>query len=455
MRRLPIYRFLVLWAGQLVSGLGTGMTGFALGVHVFNRTGSAAGFGLVVAALFGPSILLRPIGGVLADRLDRRVLIIAGDLASAAAVGFLLVSLARGELTLLRIYIGVALGSASQAVQSPAYKASISDVLGAKDFAKAGGMMQLASAAQHLLSPLAAGLLLATAGLGVILIIDVATFGFAVAAVLSLRARAEVYSASGAARSPGRGTDGRATEAGGRRISPLRELGDGLRALRANGEALEMVLVISLVTFFVGLLQTLFAPMMLSLTDSKTLGVVQSVSASGMIASSLLIGALGTPFTPRKTTMLGLSAAGVFLVLLGTSTNIVWITVSFFAFFLCLPLVNTGAEVAIRTAIPNEFQGRVWGTVGLLSQLGYITAYLSAGALADALFTPLLMPQGALAQSVGRVFGVGPGRGIAFMLSLAGIGLTLTAALASARAARALRGPRGPLQNAREEAYQS
>jgi MFS family permease len=396
------------------------MTGFALGVHVFNRTGSAAGFGLVVAALFVPSILLRPVGGVLADRLDRRLLIAAGDLGSAAAVLFLLLSLTGGGLTLPRIYIGVAMSSAFSALQGPAYKASVSDLLGSEHFARAGGMMQLASAAQHLLSPMAAGLLLATAGLEAILIIDVATFAVSVAAVLALRAAFAGGNASVACSCSRRGR---------RPITALAELRDGVAALRADHRVTETVLLLSVVTFFVGLLQTLFAPMMLSFTDAKTLGVVQSVSASGMIGSSLLIGVLGIPFSPMKTLTAGLAAAGLFLGLLGTRTDIVWITSTFFLFFLCLPLVNTGAEVEIRNRIPNEYQGRVWGIIGLLSQGGYITAYLFAGVVADAVFTPLLLSDGALAGSVGRVFGVGPGRGIALMLTLSGLGLTLSAAL--------------------------
>jgi len=432
-KRLPVYRLLIVWAGQLFSGLGTGMTGFALGVHVFDRTGSAAGFGLVVAALFVPSILLRPLGGVLADRFDRRLLVVAGDLGSAAAVLFLLLSLAGGELSLPRIYLGVALSSASSALQSPAYKASISDLLGPEHFSRAGGMMQLASSAQHLLSPMAAGLLLATVGLQVILIIDVATFALAVAAVLSLRS----------------GSASRVARAGRGRIAPIAELREGAAALRANRGIVETVLVVSLVTFFVGLLQTLFAPMMLSLTDAKTLGLVQSVSASGMILSSLFIGVLGIPFSPRKTIAAGLAAAGVSLGLLGMRADVVWITATFFFFFLSLPLVNTGAEVEIRSGIPNALQGRVWGIIGLLSQAGYITAYLVGGVVADAVFTPLLEADGALAGSVGRIFGAGPGRGIALMLSLSGVGISLIAALKISHDRRAA------VVRARRGAYQS
>ena len=79
-------------------------------------------------------------------------------------------------------------------------------------------------------------------------------------------------------------------------------------------------------------------------------------------------------------------------MVLGLQNEAVWITVSFFCFFLLLPIINSGAEVLIRSRVPNETQGRAWGLIGLISQIGYLLAYLSAGFLADALFTPLLLP---------------------------------------------------------------
>jgi hypothetical protein len=201
------------------------------------------------------------------------------------------------------------------------------------------------------------------------------------------------------------------------------ELRKGLEALRADANSFSTVVIISLVTLFVGLLQTLFAPMVLHLTDSRTLGIIQSTSATGMVLCSMLVGTFGMPLRPGKTLSLGLLLGGGALSLMGASTNLVWISGAFFVFYFCLPLVNTGAEVSIRKAIPNEFQGRVWGTVGLLSQLGYISAYLFGGVVAEAVFEPLLLPGGALAATLGAFWGTGSGRGIALMLSLSGVGL--------------------------------
>ncbi len=407
-QRLP-WRFLLLWSGQLLSGLGTGMTGFALGVHVFRTTGSATGFAMVILALFVPSIVLRPVGGLLADRMDRRSLIVFGDIGSAAAVVFILLNLHQGEWTLAQIYLGVAVNSACTALQNPAYKACVSDLVPEQQYSRAGGLVQLAASVQHLLAPLLAGLLLATAGLQSVLLLDIATFSVAVTAVLSIRTNVLP----------------RQSVAPGKILPDLKE---GSAALLKDRSVFETVLVISLVTFFVGLLQTLFPPMMLAFTDSRTLGIVQSVSASGMLLSSLLIGVRGLPTRSKSLFSVAVGLAGLFVFFMAVSRGIPGITAFFFLFFLCLPVINSSAEVQIRTRIPNQMQGRAWGMVGLLTQLGYIVAYLSGGILADHLFAPLLMAEGLLADSVGRVVGIGPGRGIALMLCCAGVGLAITGA---------------------------
>jgi MFS family permease len=187
----------------------------------------------------------------------------------------------------------------------------------------------------------------------------------------------------------------------------------------------------SLVTLFVGVLQTLFAPMVLSLTDARTLGLVQSTGATGMVLASLLLGIFGLKRRHAEALLAGLLFAGISMALIGLSTRIAFIGTAFFLFFCTLPFINTGADVLIRSRIPNRRQGRVWGIVGVLSQTGYIAAYGGSGLLADRIFGPLLSEHGRLADTIGRVVGTGPGRGIAFLLVLSGLCIVIVAASAS------------------------
>lgn len=408
----PYPRFMILWAGQLMSSLGNGMTAFALGVYVFQQTGSAASFAMVSFCLFIPSILLKPLGGVLADRFDRRALIIGGDLGSALAVLFLLGASFHGSLALWKIYLGVSVNSIFTALQGPAYKASVTDLLEEKQYARAGGLVQLASSAQHLLSPAAAGFILSFGTLSAILFIDLSTFLIAVVAVLTIR----------------RPCGGKLADGNQSFAEDLRE---GWNTVISDRRILPVVLLISMITFFVGSLQILFAPMLLPTTDAKTLGLAQSVSAAGMLLSSLLLGVFGIRGKNATSLLISLAGAGICMACMGVTPHIGFITVAFFLFFCALPVINTSADVIIRRAVPNDRQGRAWGIIGLLSQIGYIGAYLSSGILADRFFKPLLMQNGSLASSVGRLIGTGPGRGIGFMLILAGL-LTVLISFAAA-----------------------
>lgn len=112
---------------------------------------------------------------------------------------------------------------------------------------------------------------------------------------------------------------------------------------------------------------------------------------------------------------------------LGLTANLIVSGIALFVFFAALPFVNTSADVIIRSGIPNSQQGRAWGFIGLLSQVGYILAYLSAGVLADRIFEPLFIESGLIAETAGRIFGVGPGRGIGVLVSISGIGIAVLA----------------------------
>jgi MFS family permease len=133
---------------------------------------------------------------------------------------------------------------------------------------------------------------------------------------------------------------------------------------------------------------------------------------------------------------------GLFIALIGVSTNVLFLSAMGFLFFAALPFINTSAEVLIRTAIPNRQQGRAWGLISLLSQFGALIAYCTVGLLADFLFNPLLVEGGALASTLGQAIGVGEGRGIGLMLIISGIIFALLAVLvARSKAIRLLEKP--------------
>jgi len=192
-------KFLTVWSGQFLSMVGSGLTGFALGVYAFERTQMATSTALVILLSFVPSLLLRPFGGVLADRFDRRLMMIIGDLGSAIGLVFILAFMLLGEPKLWHIYVGMAVSSFFVGIQNPAYKASITDLLTEEQYSKASGLNQLAESSRFLLSPFLAGIMLYHFNIETVLIADIATFGLACLAVLVIKKK---WNLRGATREP-------------------------------------------------------------------------------------------------------------------------------------------------------------------------------------------------------------------------------------------------------------
>lgn len=170
-------KFLLLWSGQLVSSVGSGLTAFGLGVYLYQQTGQASAMALVTLLAFMPSLLLSPVAGVLADRYDRRLLMMLGDSLSATGLIYILVCLLSGEAQLWQICLGVTVSSVFSSLLDPAYKATVTDLLTEEQYTRASGFVQVAGSAKYLISPALAGYLLMVSDVKLLLVIDICTLG--------------------------------------------------------------------------------------------------------------------------------------------------------------------------------------------------------------------------------------------------------------------------------------
>lgn len=406
-------KFLLIWIGELISGIGSGMTAFALSVYVYQTTGSVGLVSVISLAAFLPAILFSPLGGVLADRYDRRLLMIIGDLFSGLGLFYVLYNIHIGTTGMLPIIVGVAFNAVFVALLEPSFRATITDLLTEEEYAKASGMVQIAGNARYLISPALAGILLAVSDIRLILLLDIGTFFITITTAALVRKSI-------------------ARPAPREKQSAFTEIRQGFSVLKANKGVGSLIVLMALVCFFVGFLQTLVSPMVFAVSDAKTVGMLESVCAVGMLAGSLWIGAVGIKRSYVRVLSMAGMGGSIFMALAGVSTNLIVTGVGIFLFFLSLPFMNTSADVLVRRNIPNEVQGRVWGLISLFSQAGTAAAYVLSGVLADHVFEPLLSEEGLLAGSVGTWIGTGQGRGIGFMLVLSGLGM-LPAAFAIGR----------------------
>ena len=388
-------KFLLLWFGELVSSIGGGLTSFGLSVYVFAQTGSAACMAVVSLLAFLPTLLLSAPAGVLADRYDRRLLMMIGDGFSGFGILFILLCMLGGEASFAQICIGVAISSCFSSLLEPAYRATITDVLTKEEYSKASGMVSLAGSARYLISPVLAGMLLAVGDIKLLLIIDICTFIFTVITTVIVKR-------------------GIVTGGSARQESFLESFRDGWKAITAKRGIIVLILVSSVMTCFMGAFQILAEPMVLDFTDSTTLGIVETVCACGMLVSGLILGIKGIQKGYVKVLSVSLALAGIMMAGFGFKQNVYLMCVSGFLFFMMLPFANNSLDYLARTNIPDEKQGRAWGLIGFLSQLGYVVAYGLSGFLAD---------------SISQIKNISVGRGSAWVVIGSGAMLCLTSLL--------------------------
>ncbi|MBE5901710.1 MAG: MFS transporter [Lachnospiraceae bacterium] len=386
-------KFLLLWVGELISSVGGGLTSFGLGVYIFKQTGSAASMAVVTLLGFLPTLLLSVPAGTLADRYDRRLLMMLGDGCSALGVIYILFCMIKGEASLPQICVGVFVSACFSALLEPSFRATITDLLTKEEFSRASGLVSLAGSARYLLSPVIAGVLLSVSDVKLLLIIDICTF------FLTVISTAVVRSGIGAKEIE-------------KKEPFLQSMKEGWNILCAKKGVITLVLISAVITLFMGVFQILAEPLVLSFADATILGVAETICASGMLVSGLLLGIKGLKGNYVKTLGLALVFAGIAMLGFGLLENIFVICIFGFLFFAALPFANNCLDYLVRTNIPDDAQGRVWGLIGFISQFGYIFAYGLSGAVADIL---------------GKVTGRGVGRGAAIVIMIAGICLSLSA----------------------------
>ena len=388
-------KFLLLWMGELISSIGGGLTSFGLGVYIFQHTGSAASMALVTLLGFLPTLLFSVPAGFLADRYDRRLLMMIGDGCSAFGILYILLCMMRGGATLAQICIGVFVSAFFSALLEPAFRATITDLLTEEEYPKASGLVSLAGSARYLFSPVLAGFLLTISSVKLLLMIDICTF------FLTVISAAVVRKGIGRKETANRETF-------------LQGIREGWQILCKKKGLLILVAISSGVTFFMGAFQILAEPLILFFSDAKTLGAAETICACGMLVSGLFLGVKGLRSHYVRTLALSLMAAGLFMSGFGLFENIMPICIFGFLFFAALPFANNCLDYLVRTNIPDDAQGRAWGLIGFLSQLGYVAAYALSGVAADAL---------------GKVHDRGVGRGAALVILISGICLAVTSAL--------------------------
>jgi DHA3 family macrolide efflux protein-like MFS transporter len=397
--------FAIIWTGQFVSLIGSGLTGFALGVWVYIETGSVTPLALVVLFATVPHLVVAPFAGALVDRWDRRKAMILSDSGAAACTAVVAVLLYTESLEIWHIYITSFATSCFSTFQWPAYTAATTLLVPKRHLARAAGMVQTAQSASNILSPMIAGILIVTVQIWGVLAIDFATFLFALATLLFVRIPPPSLSAEG---EKGKG-------------SLLQEVAYGLTYIRARPGLLALLMFFAGINLAHSSFYVLFVPMVLSFASPTVLGTLESVGGVGMLLGGLFLSVWGGP-KRRVNGVLGFGLlGGAATIFVGVRPDAVVIAAANLATSFSIPLINGCSQAIWQVKTAPDIQGRVFSVRRAIAWSTTPISYLLVGPLADRVFEPAMAAGGGLAESMGRIIGAGPGRGLGLMFILMGI----------------------------------
>ncbi len=272
--------FLLIWAGQMVSLLGSGLTSFALGVWIYQRTDSVLLLGLNMFAYALPQVLLSPLAGALVDRWDRRMAMIVGDAGAGLAVLAVALLYLSGGLAPWNVYICTALLSSFVTLQWPAWSAATTLLVPKQHLGRASGMVQSADAVATLAAPAIAGALYTRTGVGVLVIADAASYLIAIFLMIFLVRVPRPPRSVESRQAPG---------------SLWADMKVGWSFIAARPGLLGLLLFFTVDNFLSTMLMPLLQSMILDGWSPEVFGLASSSMGLGMLAGTLVMSAWGGP----------------------------------------------------------------------------------------------------------------------------------------------------------------
>jgi len=388
-RRLGLFGqgpFAVYWAGGFLSNVGTWLQAVAGSVFVYDRTGSALAVGILNFATFLPILLFSIAGGVISDRLDRRVVVVATQIVSGV-VGLALALLAfAGAATEMHVIAVAFLLQTSWAIAKPALTAMLPALVRREELAQAVGLNTLQFMTGQLVGPVLATVVLTTGGYAWAFAINAGTF------VAPIVAMAYLYR---------RGLGGSVQQAAG--ASRRRQ---SITAYVRSQPWIAFVLLAVVMTSAVSEVIRTTAPVLVTErlgAPSSDAGLVIAAQGLGYVSGILLLTMLRSRDITRTVASFGLvlQACGLIVASAATAMAVaaVAIVVIGIGFALCLPVVTA----ALQSEVPDHIRGRLMSfhQIALLGNRPFTA--LAAGALAASFGVPVALLAATLFAPVGLI----------------------------------------------------
>ncbi len=398
--------YTVVWFGQLVSIIGTGMTQFGLVIWMWTETGSATAVALTAFFAFVPNVIMMPFAGVLVDRWNRKWTIALTDLTAGIATTGMLALYLADLMVIWHVYVLVAFAGIFQAFQFPAFSAATTLMVKKKHYARASSMVMMAQALSMIIAPILAAILLGISEISAIFTVDIVTFLVALACLAIV---------------PIPELDKKEEEEPATVRTVVKGTKFGFQFIFSNRGLLGLQLILFAFNVIATFGIVLLNPMILAKTDNNELllASVLSVGAIGGVIGGAVISIWGGPKVRVHGVFIGLSIAATGGIVIGMGRNEFHWMAGMFLFMSTIALTNSSNQAIWQSKVPPEYQGRVFATRAFIATMGIPLSQLIAGPLTDLWAEPMMENA---TGTLEWMFGSGPGAGMAMIIFFVGVG---------------------------------
>jgi MFS family permease len=364
-----------MWGGQFISITGSQMQLVAINWHVYLLTKSAFALGMVGLVRVVPIILCSLMGGVVADAVDRKRLLLGTQSVMLLSAGVLAVVTASGLTAVWPIFVLTAISSAATAFDAPARQALLPALVPSRDFPNAVSLSFVAFQVAMVTGPVLAGLVLARFSPAVVYAVNAATFLSVIAAVL-------LISASGRT-----GMDDAETKNAGVSFDALVE---GLKFVWRTPIIVQTMTLDFVATFFASAtaLLPIFAADILRVGE-QGYGLLAAAPAAGAVVAGLLMARTPRWQKPGVWVVASVAVYGATTLLFGLS-RVFWFSLMMLALSGAADTVSTVIRQTIRQLItPDRLRGRMTSVNMIFFMGGPQLGEFEAGLVARAVGAPL------------------------------------------------------------------
>jgi len=401
MSGLKLFYFILF--GQSISLLGSSLTGFALGVWVYQASESVMQFTTILVASTLPGIVLGPFIGSWVDRLDRKTLLVGAQFISTLVIAVLALLYHFSLLHFWHITVMVAIGSVLATVLQVGFTSTVTLMVPAEDLSKANAALGLVLGLVQLSGPFLAGKALDSIGISAILLIDLVSYLFGLVTLMWARFPQLPRMLQASA------------------TSVWEEVKEGYQFLKSKPGVLGGLYLFTLIWFNVSAVQALITPLVLTYATPSEAGMIMSVAGIGALVGGVFMMSWKGP-DRRMYGILGAALAiALVLVVLPVYSNLWWIGGWAFVIMMLAPVATVCSQTLWQRKVPVHFHGRAFSLRNTIMKAAQPAAFLSAGFLYQTVFEPQMKQGALLADLFGPIWGIGEGRGIALLISLFGV----------------------------------